>query len=167
MRGWLGLVALLCPLCAGAETSPPEARVTLGIAQGYLDEQFPDHWLAGGSVRFYLTGRLAVEPEFSYIKFTHARQFQDFRRYAFVPNLAFDLQDRDERVIPYVIGGVGVEYLRERAGLGENSRTHATVNGGVGVKFFLTTRLFFAAEARAGWGPLLRVTGSLGYCLRD
>jgi hypothetical protein len=75
-RTLVAVVALLVAADSYAETtsasdqapSDPRGTVVLqataAAAQIYLDEQFPDHWEFGGSVRFFLSSRLAVDSAF-------------------------------------------------------------------------------------------------------
>jgi hypothetical protein len=131
-----------------------EVRGTFGGSY-FLDA--PTHFVGGGSVRFYLTRRLSFEPELLYMR--GSRSDQDL---VFTANLALDFAT-SKRVKPYVIGGVGFLHHRELTGAGTFSATGWSGSGGVGVKVFLTEKLFIAPEARVGWEPLFRVTGSIGY----
>lgn len=91
------------------ELTPPrvEAKLIVG-GSSFADPAIP-HSVAGASVRFYITRRLSVEPEFLYMR--HSRDDQD---YIFQPNVAYDLTDPTKRFVPYLIGGVGVIYHRGR-----------------------------------------------------
>lgn len=156
---------------SGVQAKPVELRVTFGISQFFLDEPFPDHWLAGGSVRIYLTQRLSFEPELLYFRSIHGSLAQDYKRVAFIPNIVFDLTRAERRFRPYVIGGVGFIHSRDRrerglpqGGWGRVSENGWTASAGLGVKVFLTERLFVSPEARVGL-PLLRYTVSIGYVL--
>jgi len=136
-----------------------EGRVTLGAA-AFLDEDTPlDHFVVGGSARFYLTGRFSLEPEFTYMVGPGSD-----RDYTLVPNVAYDLLQSDKATV-YVIGGAGLLHHREEfpgAPDPDFSTTNWTATGGIGVKVFLSDRIFVAPEFRFGWDPLIRISGSIG-----
>lgn len=131
-----------------------EVRGTFG-ASYFLDA--PTHFVGGGSVRYYLTRRLSIEPELLYMH--GSRRDRDL---VFTANAALDFAT-SKRVKPYVIGGVGILHHRELTGVGTFASNGWSASGGVGVKIFLTEKLFVAPEARLGWEPNFRVTGSIGY----
>lgn len=112
-------------------------------------------------MRIYMTRRFSLEPELLYMY--HSKSDQDV---VFTPNVAFDFAGSNRRIKPYVIGGVGVLRHRSLTGRGPFSSNSLSASGGVGVKIFLTRRLFISPEARLGWEPFLRVTGSIGYRLK-
>ncbi len=135
-----------------------EAKAIVGYSTFVNGEDgFVPHYVAGGSVRVYLTPRLSFEPEFLYMYGSKADQ--DF---VFIPNVAFDFTEQERRVKPYVIAGVGILHHR---GMFFSGNTW-TPSGGIGVKVFLTDRLFVSPEVRLGWEPFLRMTVSIGYVLR-
>ena len=75
-----------------------------------------------------------------------------------VPNVAFDFA-RSGRTVPYVIGGLGWM----RSDFGRFTTDDVFLNGGLGIKLFLTEHIFFAPEIRAGWEPHLRLSGAFGF----
>jgi outer membrane protein with beta-barrel domain len=151
------VLTLSVPAYAQQSKSPPEARLTLGYLT-FADESFIDHFVAGGSARFYLTRRLGIEPEFLYLY--HSRNDQDF---VFVPHLSWDFARRG-RVVAYVIGGTGVLWHQGRGSF--TARTRAT-SVGLGAKISISERLFVSPDVRWGWGPepFFRITGSVGFAL--
>ena len=166
------ICAIVLGLCcfsgvAAQEVSPPRAEVrgTVGFAD-FTEFGELRHTVVGGSLRLYLTRRLSIEPELLYMR----RNTQD-EDYVIVPHVAFDLRDPRERVVPYVIGGVGLLHHRGRfnrltpTGIVQDtvSSNSWTANGGAGVKIYLTDRLFIAPDVRVGWEPVLRGTVSIGY----
>jgi hypothetical protein len=61
------LVILLFAASAQAQQKPrPEVKATAGWV-GFIDENWIDHKIVGGSARFYLTPRIGVEPEILYM----------------------------------------------------------------------------------------------------
>ncbi|MFQ5817233.1 MAG: hypothetical protein ACE5H2_04650 [Terriglobia bacterium] len=170
LRLWVLLLAGLAmlstpgPVGAGepqayssAQAGRVEVQGVVGYA-GFVDEAFIDlpHYVAGGGIRVYLTDRVSLQPEFLYMY--RSSDDQDF---VFIPNVAFDLTGQNERVMPYVVWGIGILHHRGRFFSGSTW----TPSGGIGVKVFLTDRMFVSPEVRAGWEPFLRVTVGIGYVL--
>jgi opacity protein-like surface antigen len=151
-------VLWLSAAAAWAE-KPIEVRATAGHA-AFLDESYLHHVVAGGAARFYLTRRLSFEPEFVYMR--AGRHDQDF---FLMPNLAFDLS-RSSRVRPYVLGGAGGFWSRQRVGTGPYTSFSSTWGVGIGTKIFVTDRIFVAPEVRFGVEPFFRITGSIGWVIR-
>jgi hypothetical protein len=88
--------------------------------------------------------------------------------------LAFDLTDPKGRVVPYVIGGIGMEHHEDEISffdffnnnqfvVRKVSGNALSANIGGGVKIFVTDRLFVAPDARVGHEPSYRATISVGY----
>ena len=133
-----------------------EPKLTLGWTT-FLDEDPIDHLVAGGSMRFYVTPRMGIEPEFLYMR--GPRQDRDI---TFIPHFTYDFGNSLRRV-PYVTGGMGVMRHTDMVGTGKYTNTEWTVSGGVGMKFFLTEKVFIAPEFRMGFEPILRATASIGF----
>lgn len=174
---WHSLIASValiacCLVQAAAQPglTPPKAEVKGTVGGSTFGDGEVPHGVFGGSVRFYLTRRLSVEPEVLYMY--HSRNDKDF---ILQPNLAFDITDPTGRVVPYVIGGAGLLHHRGRF-VGTDlstfpprpfdvtvSSTTWTASAGAGVKIFVSDRVFIAPEARIGREPVLRGTFSVGY----
>jgi hypothetical protein len=145
-----------------------EIKLTVGAAGFTADQGSIPHGVAGAAVRIYVTPRVSVEPEFLYLR--NSPNDQD---YLFQPSVAYDLTDPRERIVPYVIGGIGVlhhrsqffgvDFVTRQPRVFDTSFTSAAVSAGAGVKIFLTNRLFIAPEGRVGWQPSLRGTISIGF----
>ena len=159
MRLFLATAVALCVAAAAqAETKgQTDLRLTAGYA-GFIDEDLVDHAAIGSSLRYYLTPRLAIEPEVLFL----IGPGND-RNWVIMPNVAFDLR-RSGRAIPYVSGGAGLLHYRDQLSAGPPIATNSwTASGGAGVKLFLTERVFVAPEFRLGTEPLMRLTASIGY----
>ena len=124
---------------------------------GFIDEDWIDHKIVGAAARFYLTTRIGVEPEVLYMIGPGSD-----RDATLIPNLSFDFMSR-EKVRPYIIGGVGLLHHSEKIGLIRFSDNEWVGNGGVGVKLFLTPRLFVAPEFRLGFETIFRGAGTIGF----
>jgi len=134
-----------------------ELRGTVGYSN-FLDEGPLHHLVTGGSARFYVTNRLAVEPEFLFMY--RSRQDMDFH---LIQNVVFDFTKRESRFQPYAIGGVGLQRHRELTETGYYWSNSWTGSAGIGTKIFLSDRLYVAPEFRLGLEPIVRITGSVGY----
>ncbi len=148
------------PARAGQDGRGMESRLTLGYSN-FLDEGPLHHFVAGGSVRLYLTRRFGFEPELVYMYRSSAD-----KDWVFVPNLTWDFRDPGRRVVPYLIGGPGILHHREGTGGGPFSSNTGTLGIGLGAKIFLLEHLFVSPEFRLGWEPIYRITGSIGYSFR-
>lgn len=152
---------LFCFLPARAQETltPPKAevRAVFGVATFGDGTEVP-HFVGGASARFYVTRRLSIEPELLYMRYS------DFDRdYVFNANVAYDITDPRKKVVPYVVGGVGALHHTDNFGGFTVSSTSLTVNGGGGVKIFVSDRLFIAPEFRVGLEPTARATVGVGY----
>jgi len=145
------------PVFAEPLTGAMEVRGTIGYSN-FLDEGPLHHLVTGGSARFYVTNRVAVEPEFLFMY--RSRQDIDFQ---VIPNVVFDFTKRESRFQPYAIGGVGLQRHRELTGTSYYWSNSRTATAGIGTKIFLSDRLFVAPEFRLGLEPIVRITGSVGY----
>jgi hypothetical protein len=153
----LGLLLWVSPAYGEPLAGLMELRGTVGYSN-FLDEGPLHHLVTGGSARFYVTNRLAIEPEFLFMY--RSRQDLDFQ---VIPNVVFDFTKRESRFQPYAIGGVGLQRHRELTGTGYYWSNSWTGSAGIGTKIFLSDRLYVAPEFRLGLEPIVRITGSVGY----
>jgi hypothetical protein len=169
LLSWLMSIVIL-PGLALAQDAPGEGsrlpaaggRFEVSGVMGFVN--FPDessqyHVLVEGTARIRIARGLGFAPEFTYMYYS--RQDRDL---VFLPNVTYEFR-RGKRVVPYFIGGVGILNHRETWDHFDWSATGRFISGGFGTKIFLRSRIFAAAEARIGWEPHIRVTGSLGYVL--
>jgi hypothetical protein len=127
---------------------------------GFPDDGWLHHVSVGAMARIQIVGGLKFAPEFSYMYRSQAD-----RDIVFVPNLVYEFR-RNAKVVPYLIGGVGI--LRHYASnpYWERAANGGTLGFGFGTKIFLKSRVYVAPEVRFGWEPFLRIGGSIGYILR-
>jgi hypothetical protein len=93
--------------------------------------------------------------------------------YIFQPNVVYEFKTPEPRVIPYLIGGVGVlrhksvfrgsDFVTGAPVTFDRSVTTWTASAGAGLKVFVSKYVFVAPEARLGSEPILRGTVSVGY----
>jgi hypothetical protein len=152
-------LALIGLSTAFAQSGPVDLKGSFGWT-GFVDESSQDHFLAGGSVRYYITRKLSIEPEIQYL-----HQNDIHHDWVFLPSVAYDF--RTGRVAPYVTVGLGViRTSQEFSGRGFSS-TEAFLSGGVGTKFYLNDRWFVAPEFRIGGAELhARFSVGVGYTWR-
>ena len=135
-----------------------EIKAMVGLA-GYLDEDTDYAFVIGGAVRTYVSPRVAIEPEFLYV-----RQTAHLEDFIFQANVVRDFAGND-RVRPYLISGIGLLHRRStHPGARRPSSTYngLTGGGGVGVRIQVSDRLFISPEFRIGWMPLFRTTVAVG-----
>ncbi|MBV8856281.1 MAG: outer membrane beta-barrel protein [Acidobacteria bacterium] len=150
-----------------------EVKATFGTSGFGEDDLSYPHVVAGGSVRFYVTSRFSVEPEYLYMR--NSREDQD---YFFAPGIAYDLTNPRKKVVPYLGLGVGVfrhrgryygsDFTTGQPRVYDTSYTAWTGVAGGGVKIFLNDRLFIAPDARIGFSgseATAHATISVGYVL--
>jgi hypothetical protein len=145
-----------------------EIKMTFGASDFGTDNKSYPHFVAGASTRIRITRRWAIEPEFSYM-----RRSVDDEDYIFQPNIVYEFHPDGTRIVPYLIGGVGViknkstyrdtDFVTGAPITYDTSYTTWTANAGGGLKIFVSKNLFIAPEARLGSNPTVRATVSIGY----
>lgn len=155
----LTLVSFLTP-SAEAQEMPKswEAKAMVGLG-GFLDSPTNYRFVIGGAIRAYVSPRFAIEPEFLYMR--ENDRLEDLRIQA---NLVRDFAGNN-RVQPYLIGGIGVQHHRARfpgARSPSFSSNSLTGGGGAGLRIQLGDRFFMSPEFRLGTEPLLRATIAIG-----
>jgi len=146
-----------------AEAQEPGRRNELKFMTGltaWLDEVTDYSATIGGAYRRYITPRLSIEPEFLYL--IGAGSIRDI---TVIPNISYDFRP-GRPIRPYLTAGVGWIHHSEKypgALLPDFSFNDVTVSGGIGVRVFVTPRVFLAPEVRIGFEPIFRATGSFGF----
>ena len=166
------LATLLFTSHVVAQESEPSPRVeikmTFGASDFGTDDRSYPHFVAGASTRIRITRRWGVEPEFNYM-----RRSSTDEDYIFQPNVVYEFHPDGTRVVPYLIGGVGVmkhkgvynttDFITGAPESYDTSYTTWTANAGGGLKVFVSKNLFISPEARIGINPTIRATVSIGY----
>jgi hypothetical protein len=153
------LILLFCIASIAYSDDRPsiDFKLVLG-ASAFLDEEIPfDHFDIGASMRFGLTKRLSVEPQFLYMSGPGSD-----RDYTLTGNISYDLLTAPKYSI-YVVGGGGLLHHTEQFSTREFSDNEWTANGGIGVRLRLTEQFFLAPEFRFGTEPLLTTQVGIGY----
>ena len=166
------LIALLVTphVVAQDSDSQPRAEVKMmvGASDFGLDNGSYPHFVVGAATRIRISRHWSVEPEFNYM-----RRSSNDEDYIFQPNVVYEFNSLGERVVPYLIGGVGVirhksvfkgsDFVTGAPVTFDTSYTTWNISAGGGLKVFLSKQLFVAPEARLGLQPTARATVSIGY----
>jgi hypothetical protein len=147
---------------------PIEARFTGGVGRYVIDAGDAGYISLSASVRTYVSQRWSVEPGFSMTRGNPYREYsvscnfiKDFG------GLGSRVRDAGSRVKPY--GLIALAYTRSSGSnpaLG-NLHQYPTIGAGMGVRIYLSDRIFVAPEVRLNLSlPSAEVTGSIGFVLR-
>lgn len=166
------LITLLVTSTVVAQHSDSQPRAEIKVLVGASDFGFDDqpypHFVAGAAARIRIAGNWSIEPEFNYM-----RRSSNDHDYVVQPNVVYEFNSHGGRVVPYLIGGVGVirhesvfresDFVTGAPVTFDTSYTTWSASAGAGLKVFLSKRLFVAPEARLGREPTARATVSVGY----
>ena len=154
-------IALISAAPAAAQTKPPGAIEFLAGHAGFADNATIEHSVFGGAGRFYVTPRLSVGPEITYM-----RGPGDDRDWFVLGNLTFDILHprggRPRRVSPFLIGGAGFFTNSNRVGTGLYRYYEGAFAAGGGTRVHITDRFYAMGDFRIGWELHYRVTGGIG-----
>lgn len=146
------------PLAAQQEDVRGLAEAGGGSAS-FVDNSPIRHGVVQGSGRVYVSSRVAVGPEFTYMRGPGAD-----RKWFLTGNATIDLLPPAHRatVRPYVIAGGGVTHMMTRVGTGPYSSDEGTFTAGVGARIAAAPRWYVAPEFRLGWELHWRANVVLG-----
>ena len=113
---------------------------------------------AGGTARFYVTPRVSLGPEISFI------QGDNHTHWMATGNLTLDfLTQRSERhFIPFAVVGGGLFETREKFNNQTLTSREGAFTAGTGIRLLLGDHVTLGADIRIGWELHVRVGGSLG-----
>lgn len=146
-----------------------EVKMFVGASDfGFEDESYP-HLVVGAATRIHISRHWSIEPEFNFM-----RRSSTDHDYVVQPNVVYEFNRQGERVVPYLIGGVGVihhkgvvindtNFFTGAPVTFDTSYTTWSASAGAGLKVFVSKRLFISPEARLGYQPTARATVSIGY----
>lgn len=141
----------------------PVVEGSVGWA-GFGDEGIVHHTLLGAGARYYVSRRVSIGPEVQYMIGPDAD-----RDLIVTGNLVVDVlaptADRPRRTTPYLVVGGGLFRHSDRFQSGTFSSTEGAFTAGVGVRGWISDRVFLAVDGRLGWEPHLRVAGTVGIAL--
>lgn len=147
---------LLWTLPASAQDRPVPA---LDLASGWVgfgDDGVVSEFPIGGALRWYLSPRISIGPEVTFIGGnSHSHQ-------VVTGNLTFDVlaaRNGTPRVTPFIVIGGGLFRTSETFADLSFSSTEGAFTVGGGVRAPIGGRVAVGADARLGWEPHLRLTG--------
>jgi hypothetical protein len=168
-RLWTSAALLLLLFAASPATAQAPRSTAAGTAgaveasagyAGFVDDATIDHGLVGVASRWYLGPRLSVGPEVVYMKGPGGD-----RDLFLTGNLTWDIlgdHGRSPRVIPFVVGGGGIMWHRDRFGSQTFTSSEGAFTAGGGARVRLTDRVFVGGDARIGWELHYRLAGTVG-----
>lgn len=160
----LAALLLMIPSLSAGQTTPSPAVEFLAGYAGFVDDAMIDHAIAGGAARVYLTPRVAIGPEFVYMRGPRAD-----RDLFLTGNLTFDVlsprQGRPARVTPFLVVGGGVMRHSNSFGGETFTSSEGAFTAGGGVRGWITDRVYVLGDFRIGWEPHVRVNGGVGIAL--
>ena len=156
-----GLVAaLMIAAPVAAQNGPPAVEFLAGYA-GFADDATIDHSVFGGAARVYMTPRLSVGPEITYMR----GPFDD-RDWFFLGNLTFDIlhprAGRPPTVSPFLIAGGGFSTHSDRFPSGTFRSYEGAFAAGGGARVHVTDHVYGMVDFRIGWELHYRITGGIG-----
>ena len=138
----------------------PAVEFLLGYA-GFVDDATIDHAIVGAAGRMYLTPRVAVGPEFVYMRGPNSD-----RDLYLTGNLTFDVlpprNGRPRRVTPFLVAGGGFFQHSDRFGASTFTSYEGAFTAGGGVRGWMTDRVYALADVRLGWELHARVNAGIG-----
>ena len=155
-------------LLAQQDRPAPIVEAVVGRS-GFIDEVWDYFTTVGGGARWFVTPRLAIGPEVSYL----SGKFDSLEASSLIVtgNITFDFIRDDGRrpVVPYLAAGGGFMRQKTLVGTGPGSTalapftsSEATASGGIGARIALGSHVFVAPEFRLGWEPETRMAVTIG-----
>ena len=138
----------------------PAVEFLVGYA-GFVDDATIDHGIVGAAARLYLTPRVAVGPEFVYMRGPNSD-----RDLFLTGNLTFDVlpprNGKPRAVTPFLVAGGGFFQHRDRFGPFDFTSYEGAFTAGGGVRGWVTDRVSVLADVRFGWELHARVNAGIG-----
>jgi hypothetical protein len=159
----LAVVAVLIAAvpAVAQETRPPASLEILAGHAGFADDATIEHSVVGGAARVYLTPRISVGPEITYMRGPNSD-----RDWYFLANLTWDIRHpragRPPRVSPFLIAGGGFFTHSDTFLSGTFTSSEGAFAAGGGTRIRLTDRVYATGDFRIGWELHYRITGGIG-----
>jgi hypothetical protein len=151
----LALAAFAHP--AAAQDRPVAAVEFAGGALVFADDGAVTEGFVGGSGRFYVSPRISLGPEVSFI------QGDNHNHLMLTGNVTIDLAAPGDKVTPFVVAGAGL--FRSNESFPNNttfSHNEGAFTAGGGVRALVGDYVIVGAEARVGWELHTRFNGFIG-----
>ena len=158
-------VALTCAVPASAQSiRPPSSFEFVAGHAGFADDATIAHSVFGGAARVYVTPRISLGPEITYMRGPNTD-----RDWYFLGNLTWDIRrphaGRPPRLSPFLIIGGGFFTHRDEFPSGTFTSSEGAFAGGGGTRVHINDRLYAMGDFRVGWELHYRVTGGIGLSL--
>lgn len=156
------LAALTWAAPAVAQSTHPPASIEVFVGHaGFADDGTIEHSVFGAAGRIYLTPRISVGPEITYMRGPNTD-----RDWFFLGNLVWDVfhprAGRPPRVSPFLIAGGGFFTHSDRFVSGTFTSSEGAFAAGGGTRVHITDRVHATGDFRIGWELHYRVTGGVG-----
>jgi len=151
------VVLILSALPASAQDRPaPVLDLATGWV-GFADDGIVSEWPVAAAARWYLTPRISIGPEVTFIAAdSHSHQIV-------TGNLTFDFlapRNGAPRITPFIVIGGGLFRTSEAFAYRPTfSATEGAFTVGGGLRVPLNDRVAAGMDARMGWEPHVRLTG--------
>ena len=156
-----------CVIAAASTPARPFAQErpapVVEFAAGWLS--FPDDGvvreaMVGSAARWYVSPRLAIGPEISYVSGRNHSHF------IATGNLTWDIlspaSGAPRLVTPFLVAGGGLYQTREQFPVGPYTSGEGAFTAGGGVRARAGNRVTVGVDARIGWELHLRINGLVG-----
>jgi hypothetical protein len=155
----MGAIALMVSSVAQSASAQERGTTAVDVSAGwtgFADDGIVSEGAFGAAARWYLSPRVSIGPEFTFI----AGESHSHR--VLTGNVTFDLlppRSGRSRVTPFIVIGGGVFNTAESfAFTGERfSSSEGAFTVGGGVRAPINDRVSLGADARVGWEPHIRV----------
>ena len=149
---------ILSVVSAAAQDRPSPALDLAAGWVGFADDGIVSEFPVGGGFRWYLSPRISLGPEVTFIGGeSHSHQ-------VVTGNVSFDFlapRSGAPRVTPFIVVGGGMFRTSDDFASGPYSSTEGAFTVGGGLRAPLSERVAAGIDARLGWEPHLRLTGFL------
>lgn len=155
-----GALAFAIPANAQPIRPPASIEILAGHA-GFADNATIEHAVIGGAARIYVTPRISLGPEITYMRGPNTD-----RDWYFLGNLTWDIRHpqsgRPPRVNPFLVIGGGFFTHSDRFASGTFTSSEGAFAGGGGARIHVNDRLYAMGDFRIGWELHYRITGGIG-----
>ena len=149
-------IALFAPWPAAAQARGTMVVDASAGSTFFADDGVVSEGTVGAAARWYLTPRVSIGPEFTFVSGeSHSHR-------VLTGNLTFDLlspRSGQSRVTPFIVIGGGVFNTTESFALRGRrfSSSEGAFTAGGGIRVPINDRVSAGADARIGWEPHVRV----------
>lgn len=160
----IAILLLAAPAAAQTSNRPPGAVEFFAGHAGFADDATIEHAVFGGAGRVYVTPRLSVGPEITYMRGPNSD-----RDWYVLGNLTWDIRHqragRPPRFSPFLIAGGGFFTHSDRFVSGTFRSSEGAFAAGGGARVHVTDRAYVMGDFRIGWELHYRVTGGIGIAM--